>query len=47
MGVFRSVERPTYDAMMAGQLERAAEQAPGDAAALQSLLAGADTWKVG
>ncbi|HKF33691.1 MAG TPA: 2-oxoacid:ferredoxin oxidoreductase subunit beta [Jatrophihabitantaceae bacterium] len=47
MGVFRSVERPTYDAMMAGQLERAAAQAPGDAAALQSLLAGADTWKVG
>jgi 2-oxoglutarate/2-oxoacid ferredoxin oxidoreductase subunit beta len=46
MGVFRSVERPTYDAMMADQLERACEQAPGDDGALQSLLAGADTWQV-
>jgi 2-oxoglutarate/2-oxoacid ferredoxin oxidoreductase subunit beta len=46
MGVFRSVERPAYDSMMADQLERAAAQAPGDDGALQSLLAGADTWQV-
>ncbi|HEY3633260.1 MAG TPA: thiamine pyrophosphate-dependent enzyme, partial [Jatrophihabitantaceae bacterium] len=47
MGVFRSVERPTYDAMMADQITRAADEAPGDADALQSLLAGKDTWTVG
>jgi 2-oxoglutarate ferredoxin oxidoreductase subunit beta len=46
MGVFRSVVRPTYDAMMAGQLERASAQAPGDGAALQKLLYGNDTWHV-
>src|SRR5262249_46439709 len=46
MGVFRSVERPTYDAMMADQIERATESAPGDEAALQGLLAGKDTWLV-
>jgi 2-oxoglutarate ferredoxin oxidoreductase subunit beta len=46
MGVFRSVERPTYDAMMADQLRQAAAKAPGDADALQSLLLGADTWSV-
>jgi 2-oxoglutarate ferredoxin oxidoreductase subunit beta len=46
MGVFRSVERPAYDSMMADQLERAAAQAPADDGALQSLLAGADTWQV-
>ena len=46
MGVFRSVERPTYDAMMAQQLELAAAKAPGDDAALDALLRGADTWSV-
>ena len=46
MGVFRSVQRPTYDAMMAGQLEQAKTQAPGDAPALQKLLYGSDTWNV-
>jgi 2-oxoglutarate ferredoxin oxidoreductase subunit beta len=46
MGVFRSVERPTYDAMMQGQLEAAAEKSPGDDEALQKLLLGADTWAV-
>ncbi len=39
-------ERPTYDAMMAQQLELAAAKAPGDEAALDALLRGADTWSV-
>jgi 2-oxoglutarate/2-oxoacid ferredoxin oxidoreductase subunit beta len=46
MGVFRSVEHPTYDAQMAAQLDQAAAKAPSDGAALQSLLAGADTWTI-
>jgi 2-oxoglutarate/2-oxoacid ferredoxin oxidoreductase subunit beta len=46
MGVFRSVKRPTYDAMMAEQLEQAAAKAPGDDAALDALLHGADTWTI-
>jgi 2-oxoglutarate ferredoxin oxidoreductase subunit beta len=46
MGVFRSVQREVYDDMMAAQLEKAAAKAPGDEAALQSLLLGADTWDV-
>jgi 2-oxoglutarate ferredoxin oxidoreductase subunit beta len=46
MGVFRSVQRPTYDAMMTQQLDLAAAKAPGDAAALDALLRGADTWSV-
>jgi 2-oxoglutarate ferredoxin oxidoreductase subunit beta len=44
MGVFRSVQRPTYDRMMADQLEDARAQAPAD---LGALLAGGDTWTVG
>jgi 2-oxoglutarate/2-oxoacid ferredoxin oxidoreductase subunit beta len=46
MGVFRSVERPTYDAMMAEQLDQAAAKAPGDDAALDALLHGTDTWTI-
>ena len=46
MGVFRSVERATYDTLMADQLDAAAAKAPGDHDALQSLLAGSDTWQV-
>ncbi len=46
MGVFRSVERASYDALMAEQLDTAAAKAPGDDGALQALLAGADTWQV-
>jgi 2-oxoglutarate ferredoxin oxidoreductase subunit beta len=46
MGVFRSVAAPSYDALMAEQMSRAAAQAPGDEAALQALLDGADTWSV-
>jgi 2-oxoglutarate ferredoxin oxidoreductase subunit beta len=44
VGVFRSVERPTYDAEMANQLKTA--QAAGEAN-LQKLLLGNDTWTVG
>jgi 2-oxoglutarate ferredoxin oxidoreductase subunit beta len=43
MGVFRSIQKPTYDAMMADQLEVARTEEPGD---LRSLLAGGDTWEV-
>ncbi|GAA1551755.1 MULTISPECIES: 2-oxoacid:ferredoxin oxidoreductase subunit beta [Streptomyces] len=44
IGVFRSVERPVYDTLMAEQLETAAEaKGEGDLAA---LLAGNDTWTV-
>jgi 2-oxoglutarate ferredoxin oxidoreductase subunit beta len=43
MGVFRSVQKPTYDAMMAEQLDVARVQAPAD---LDALLAGGDTWEV-
>ncbi|MER7003764.1 2-oxoacid:ferredoxin oxidoreductase subunit beta [Dactylosporangium sp. NPDC000555] len=46
MGVFRSVERPTYDQAMAAQLKAAAAKAPGDDDALQKLLLGNDTWAV-
>jgi 2-oxoglutarate ferredoxin oxidoreductase subunit beta len=43
MGVFRSVRRPSYERMMADQLEDARAQQSGDLAA---LLAGGDTWTV-
>ncbi|MFW6204103.1 MAG: 2-oxoacid:ferredoxin oxidoreductase subunit beta [Actinomycetota bacterium] len=44
IGVFRDVDRPTYDDLMAGQLRHAAEtHGDGD---LATLLAGTDTWTV-
>ncbi|HEV3287785.1 MAG TPA: thiamine pyrophosphate-dependent enzyme, partial [Streptosporangiaceae bacterium] len=44
IGVFRKVARPSYDELMAAQLEEArAKQGEGDLAA---LLAGPDTWQV-
>ncbi|SFO99065.1 2-oxoglutarate ferredoxin oxidoreductase subunit beta [Geodermatophilus dictyosporus] len=43
MGVFRAVRKPTYDRMMADQLEEARTGSPGD---LGALLAGNDTWTV-
>ena len=44
IGVFRQVERPSYDELMAAQLESARQrQGEGDMAA---LLAGPDTWQV-
>jgi 2-oxoglutarate ferredoxin oxidoreductase subunit beta len=44
IGVFRSVDRPSYDELMASQLEQARSGGPGD---LAKLLAGNDTWEVG
>ncbi|HVQ97142.1 MAG TPA: 2-oxoacid:ferredoxin oxidoreductase subunit beta [Mycobacteriales bacterium] len=43
IGVFRSVERPSYDALMADQIERARAKGRGD---LATLLRGSDTWKI-
>ncbi len=43
IGVFRSVERPSYDALMADQMERARAKGRGD---LATLLRGSDTWKI-
>ena len=43
MGVFRKVAKPSYDRMMADQLEDAAAQEPAD---LDALLAGNDAWEV-
>jgi 2-oxoglutarate/2-oxoacid ferredoxin oxidoreductase subunit beta len=44
IGVFRSVQQPTYDDLMTGQLEQAVgTQGPGD---LGALLRGRDTWEV-
>jgi 2-oxoglutarate ferredoxin oxidoreductase subunit beta len=45
IGVFRQVQRPSYDELMSAQIEAAREQqGDGDLAA---LLAGSDTWRVG
>ncbi|TQC45205.1 2-oxoacid:ferredoxin oxidoreductase subunit beta [Rhodococcus sp. WS4] len=46
MGVFRSVERPTYDEMMTEQIELATAGAPGEDELLESLLRGVDHWQV-
>jgi 2-oxoglutarate/2-oxoacid ferredoxin oxidoreductase subunit beta len=44
IGVFRQVEQPSYDRLMAEQIEAArARSGPGD---LGALLAGSDTWEV-
>jgi 2-oxoglutarate ferredoxin oxidoreductase subunit beta len=45
IGVFRAVERPSYDEAMSAQIE-AARQKQGDGD-LADLLAGSDTWQVG
>jgi len=45
IGVFRNVERPSYDELMSAQIEGARQkQGDGD---LAELLAGGDTWQVG
>ncbi|MFI6321246.1 2-oxoacid:ferredoxin oxidoreductase subunit beta [Nonomuraea sp. NPDC050556] len=45
IGIFRQVDRPAYDVLMAEQLEEAtAKQGSGD---LASLLQGGDTWRIG
>jgi 2-oxoglutarate/2-oxoacid ferredoxin oxidoreductase subunit beta len=43
IGVFRSVQRPSYDSLMAAQLEQAKAGGEGD---LAKLLAGNDTWEI-
>ena len=44
IGVFRAVEQPTYDAMLAQQVESAISvRGKGD---LAKLLSSGDTWKV-
>jgi pyruvate/2-oxoacid:ferredoxin oxidoreductase beta subunit len=43
VGVFRDVERPVYDELMAEQLETARAQREGD---LATLLGGGDTWTI-
>jgi 2-oxoglutarate ferredoxin oxidoreductase subunit beta len=43
IGVFRSVPQPSYDELMAAQIEAARAEGEGDLAA---LLAGNDTWEV-
>ena len=43
MGVFRAVERPVYDELMAGQIAVAKEKGEGE---LASLLAAGDTWRI-
>ncbi|MEV4176192.1 2-oxoacid:ferredoxin oxidoreductase subunit beta [Nonomuraea sp. NPDC049709] len=45
IGIFRQVDRPAYDVLMAEQLEEAvAQKGPGD---LEELLLGGDTWRIG
>ncbi|MEV0201968.1 2-oxoacid:ferredoxin oxidoreductase subunit beta [Nonomuraea sp. NPDC050691] len=45
IGIFRQVDRPAYDVLMAEQLEEAvAQQGQGD---LADLLMGGDTWRIG
>ncbi len=46
MGIFRRVNKPTYDDAARQQVATAVESKPHDAAALQSLLRGKDTWTV-
>jgi 2-oxoglutarate ferredoxin oxidoreductase subunit beta len=44
IGIFRQVERPTYDELMREQLNEAvAQQGPG---ALADLLGSGDTWRI-
>ena len=44
VGVFRCVERPTYDEMMSAQIDAAREQKPG--VVVQDLLDSGHTWEV-
>jgi 2-oxoglutarate ferredoxin oxidoreductase subunit beta len=47
IGVFRDVDRPTYDEMLNSQLDRARDTQPtGDGGGLAELLAGSDTWTI-
>ena len=44
VGIFRQVERPAYDDLVAAQVAEAQQRRPGD---LATLLRGRDTWTVG
>ncbi len=44
IGIFRAVERPVYDELMAEQLETARAKGEGD---LEKLLRAGDTWSIG
>ncbi len=46
LGIFRNVNRPTYDDAARSQVHAAQASSPSDTAALQSLLRGRDTWTV-
>jgi 2-oxoglutarate ferredoxin oxidoreductase subunit beta len=46
MGVFRSIEQPSYDRLLVEQLEGAKAKASGDDDALTALLHGSDAWTV-
>ena len=48
MGIFRSVDRPTYDDQVRAQVEAAVDTAGGVATAadLDALIRGRDTWTV-
>jgi 2-oxoglutarate ferredoxin oxidoreductase subunit beta len=48
VGVFRSVDRPTYDDLVRGQVSASVEKAgrPASDDDLAALLAGSDTWRV-
>jgi 2-oxoglutarate/2-oxoacid ferredoxin oxidoreductase subunit beta len=43
LGVFRDVQRASYDELVQGQLDQAAERGAGD---LQALVASSDTWSI-
>ncbi len=47
VGIFRNVERPTYDDLVRAQVTTASADGPPTTEALQSLIAGNDTWTVG
>jgi 2-oxoglutarate ferredoxin oxidoreductase subunit beta len=44
LGVFRDVQRASYDELAQAQLDQAAERGPGD---LQALVGSGDTWSIG
>jgi 2-oxoglutarate ferredoxin oxidoreductase subunit beta len=46
MGIFRSVEKPSYDRLLVEQLDNAKVKAPGDDDAFKALLRGSDTWSI-
>ena len=46
MGVFREVERPSYDQLVNDQLDLVGQEGSTGEDALQSLLDGSDSWSV-